>query len=49
MGREYSYVTSYGPLFDNPQSILPATESKLLEQNAAAFISYTWTLAEIKR
>lgn len=41
-GGEYSYVHRTDR-FDNPQSILPATDSKIREQNAAAFISYALT------
>lgn len=41
-GGEYSYVHRTDR-FNNPQSILPSTDSKIREQNAAAFISYSLT------
>lgn len=42
-GGEYSYVRRTDR-FDNPQSILPSSDTRVREQNAAAFLGYdlTW-------
>lgn len=41
-GGEYSYVRRTDR-FVNPQEILPTTDSRIREQNAAAFLSYSLT------
>ncbi|WP_455632690.1 outer membrane beta-barrel family protein [Parabacteroides sp.] len=40
-GGEYSYVRRTDR-FDNPQSLLPSSDTRIREQNAAAFLGYDW-------